>query len=81
MAELVVQLEEDVLEKLHRHADDHGRSIEEEVREILVDAVKSKDCEPVGLGTRLAAIFHGVGIDEEIGELRGYPLTPIEFDP
>ena len=51
------------------------------MREILRDAVKSEDGAPVGLGTRLAAIFHGVGIDEEIAELRGYPVVPIELDP
>ncbi len=80
MAQLLVrQLDDDVKEKLQRRARQHGRSTEEEVREILRNAVRNEG-KPVGLGTQLAAIFHGVGIDEEIPELRGYPVEPIEFD-
>jgi len=82
MAQIRVRrLDDDVMEKLQLRAQRNGHSIEEEVGEILVDAVKSEGCEPVGLGTQLAAIFHGVGVDEEIAELRGYPVIPIEFDP
>jgi antitoxin FitA len=90
MARLLIrQLDDDVKEKLELRARRNGRSAEEEVREILRDAVKSECVAPVksegsnriGLGTRLAATFRGVGIDEEIPELRGYPVIPIEFDP
>ena len=82
MAQLLVrQLDDDVKEKLQQRARNHGRSTEEEVREILRNAVRSEGGPPIGLGTRLAAIFHGVGIEEEIPELRGYPVEPIEFDP
>jgi hypothetical protein len=35
----------------------------------------------MGLGSRLAARFRGIGIEEEIPELRGYPAEPFEFDP
>ena len=79
MAQLVVQLDDDVMERLERRARRNGRSTEEEVREILRNAVKNEG-ELVGLGTRLAATFHGVGIDEEIAELRGYLFEPIEFE-
>jgi antitoxin FitA len=90
MARLVIrQLDDDVKEKLELRAHRNGRSTEEEVREILRDAVKGEGSAPVkseasttvGLGTRLAATFRGVGIEEEIPELRGYPVEPIEFDP
>ena len=82
MAQIRVrQLDDDVREKLQERARRNGRSMEEEVREILRNAVKSESSTPVGLGTQLAAIFHGVGIDEEIGELRGNPVEPIELDP
>ncbi|HXH40405.1 MAG TPA: Arc family DNA-binding protein [Thermoanaerobaculia bacterium] len=82
MAQLLVrQLDDDVKEKLQQRARSHGRSTEEEVREILRNAVKGDGGTPVGLGTRLAARFRGIGIDEEIPELRGYPVIPIEFDP
>ena len=84
MAELeVLQIDDDVMERLQRRALQHGRTAEEEVCEILRDAVKSEgDCTPIGLGTRLAETFRGVAIEEdEIQELRGYPVEPIEFDP
>jgi plasmid stability protein len=79
--QLVIKLDHDLIEKLRQSASSHDRSIDEEVREILRDSVTSEGGTPVGLGTQLAAIFHGVGIDEEISELRGYPVEPIEFDP
>jgi plasmid stability protein len=82
MGELLVdEIEQDVLEKLQERARCHGRSTKEEIRDILRNAVASENTAPVGMGTQLAEIFHGVGIDEEIPELRGYPYEPFEFDP
>jgi plasmid stability protein len=82
MAQLLVrQLDDDVKEKLQERARRNGRSTAEEVREILRNAVKSEGAPPVGLGTRLAARFRGIGLDEEIPELRGYPAEPADFDP
>ena len=82
MDQLVLDgIEDDVKEKLQERARNHGRSTEEEAREILRNAVRNKGSESIGLGTQLAAIFHGVGVEEEIPELRGYPVVPIEFDP
>ena len=82
MGELLVdELEEDVLEKLQERARCHGRSTQEEIRDILRNAVASENNAPMGMGTQLAEIFHGVGTDEEIPELRGYPYQPFEFDP
>jgi plasmid stability protein len=79
--QLVIKLDHDVIEKLRQRASSHGRSLDEEVREILRDVGTNGDSTPVGLGTQLAAIFDGVGIDEEIAELRGHPVVPIEFEP
>jgi plasmid stability protein len=83
MAQLLVrQLDDDVKEKLQKRARRHGHSTEEEVRDILRNAVRSEEGgTPIGLGSRLAAIFEGIGGDEEFPELRGYPVEPIEFDP
>ena len=82
MSELdVLQIDDDVMEKLQQRAQQHGRTAEEEACEILRDAVKSEDNKPIGLGTRLAETFRGVGIEDEIEELRGYPVEPMEFDP
>ena len=83
MAQLVVRnIEEDVKARLQKRAKKHGRSMEEEVREILRDAVKKNDKPSEGLGTRIAKRFEGIGLreGEEIQEWRGYPIRPAEFE-
>jgi plasmid stability protein len=83
MAQLVVRnLEDEVKAKLRRRAAAHGWSMEEEVRAILRDAVKEEARPKVGLGTRIAARFAGIGLrkGEEIPELRGYKIKPVTFD-
>jgi antitoxin FitA len=83
MAQLVVRnLDEEVKTRLRRRAAAHGRSMEEEVRAILRDAVKEEARPKSGLGTRIAARFAGIGLreDEEIPEFRGYPIKPPTFD-
>jgi plasmid stability protein len=83
MAQLVVRnLSQDVKTKLQRRAKRHGRSMEEEVREILRDATKSEDsAKRKGLGTRIAERFRKIGLrkGEEIPELRGFTLEPPDF--
>jgi len=82
MAQLVVRnLDEDVKAKLRRRASAHGRSMEEEVRAILRDAVKEETRPRGGLGTEIAALFRGIGLheDEDIPELRGYPVKPADL--
>ena len=76
MAQLAIQIEDDVLDKIQLRAYRSGRATEQEVLEILRDAVMNDDIKSVGLGTRLAARFHGIGIEEDIPELRGYPVKP-----
>lgn len=81
MAQLVVrQLDEDVKAKLQRRARLHGRSTEEEVREILRNAVKDEGLARRALGSRLAARFAGIGLRQEIPELRGQEVQPAELD-
>ncbi len=83
MAQLVVRnLDDDVKAKLQKRAKRHGRSTEEEVRDILRDAVKDDEKGRVGLGTQIAARFAKVGLreGEEILEQRGNPARPVEFD-
>jgi antitoxin FitA len=78
---LVRQLDDEVKEKLRLRARRHGRSTEEEVREILRNAVRTEGSEPRPLGSRLAARFAEVGLTEDIPELRGQPVQPAEFEP
>lgn len=73
MAQLVVRnLDDDVKAKLQKRARLHGRSTEEEVRDILRNAVNKDDtASGRGLGTRMASRFAEIGLDEPIPELRG----------
>lgn len=81
MAQILIrQLDEDVKQKLVRRARRHGRSTEEEVREILRNAVRDADEPPARLGSRISARFAAIGLEDEISELRGHPVRPAEFD-
>ena len=80
MAQLVVRnIEERVKVVLRRRARHHGRSMEEEVREILRNA--AHDEEPVrGLGTAISSLFAKVGLPSDIPELRGQAIQGATFD-
>ncbi|MBO0880807.1 MAG: ribbon-helix-helix protein, CopG family [Mycobacterium sp.] len=81
MAQILVrQLDDDTKAKLQRMARQHGRSTEEEVREILRNAVRDADEAPSRLGSRISARFSRVGLNEDIPELRGNPVRPAQFD-
>jgi antitoxin FitA len=82
MAQLLVRnLEDRVKARLQRRAKRNGRSMEEEVRDILRAAVKQEKKAPAGgLGTELAALFPKTGPDFQIEELRGFEIEPINFD-
>ena len=83
MAQLVVRnIEESVKTKLQRRAKRHGRSMEEEVREILRDATKDEVKNRKGLGTEIAELFRGIGLrpGEELPELRGFTIEPPDFE-
>ena len=81
MAQLVVRnLEQSVKTKLQRRAKRHGHSMEEEVRNILRDALKANKAEGEGLGTRIQRRFEGIGLlEEEIPVLRGQYARPATF--
>lgn len=80
MAQLLVRhLEDDVKAKLQSRARRHGHSTEEEVREILRNAVREEGAQ-APLGSRLAARFAGLGLTQDVPELRGEPPRPADFD-
>ena len=80
MAQFVVRnIEKEVKARLQRRASRHGRSMEEEVRDILRNAVNEQDV-AAGLGTEIASLFTKAGLDEEIPELRGHKTKPASFD-
>lgn len=82
MAQLVVRgLEDDVKAKLQQRARRHGRSTEEEVREILRNAVRDEGTMPRPLGSLLRERFAGLGLDQEMPEIRGGEPKAAEFPP
>jgi len=81
MAQLIVRnLENQIKARLQRRAKRHGLSMEEEVRDILRNALKEEDASVSGLGTEIAALFRGNGLDQEIPELRGHAVKPATFE-
>jgi plasmid stability protein len=81
MAQIVIrQLDDDVKAKLQKRARRHGRSTEEEVRDILRNAVRHEGHAPTRLGSRIAARFTRIGLEEDIAELRGQPVRPARFE-
>jgi plasmid stability protein len=81
MAQFIVRnLEEDVKARLKRRAAHYGRSMEEEVRHILRDAVKRQNQRVAKLGSRIAARFAKVGLTTDLPELRGQVPQSAEFD-
>jgi plasmid stability protein len=82
VAQFVVRnIEEGVKVQLKRRAERNGRSLEEEVRDILRDAARERKSESGGgLGTEIASMFSTIGLKEEIKELRGHKVKPARFD-
>ena len=80
MAQLVVRnIEEQVKIGLQRRARRHGRSMEQEVREILRNA--AFDQEPArGLGTAISSLFATGGLAADIPELRGQAIRGASSD-
>jgi antitoxin FitA len=81
MAQFIVRdLEDSVKARLKRRATRHGRSMEDEVRHILRDAVKDQDAKIAKLGSRMATRFAKTGLTTELPELRGQILQSMKFD-
>jgi plasmid stability protein len=81
MAQVIVrELEEVVKQGLKRRAARHGRSLEEEVREILRNAVREEQAPLTRLGSRVAARFKGKGLDTDLPELRGTEARSASFE-
>lgn len=81
MAQLIVRdIEESVKQDLKRRAARHGRSMEEEVREILRRAVREEEAPPIRLGSRIAARFRDKGLDVELPEMHGTEAQAAHFE-
>jgi len=81
MAQLVVRnIEDTVKAKLQRRARQHGRSMEEEVRDILRSAAAEDSSPTGGLGEEIAGLFTKAGFEGDIPELRGHVVKPFDFE-
>jgi plasmid stability protein len=82
MAQIIVRnLDESVKRRLRERAERRGKSMEAEARDILSNALAEAERPAVGLGTRIAALFEGIGLDGEIEEMRGEEPRPADLDP
>ena len=76
-ATVTTRLELDIHARLQTLASKHGRSLDEEVRAILEEAVRNVPAEAAseetsqeyGLGTRISALFAGTGYGFREGEV------------
>jgi plasmid stability protein len=81
MAQFVVRnVENAVKARLQRRAKRNGRSMEEELREIVRSAVNEEDVPLGGLGTEISALFSDAGFNSGIPELRGHEIEPPSFE-
>jgi antitoxin FitA len=75
MARITIRkLEDTVVQRLKERAARHGSSMEEEVRRILRNAVKSAPAQHTRLGSRSTARFTKVALEDDLPELPGQPV-------
>jgi plasmid stability protein len=77
MAQILVRnIDDETKSRLQRRAKQHGRSMEAEIRSILLDAANRPDTPLKGLGTDIARLFQriGLGPDEQIKEWKGFEV-------
>lgn len=80
MAQVIVRnIEDDVKLGLKQRASQHGWSMEEEVRQILRQAVRTAAPARTQLGSHIAARFAGAGLSEPLAELHGQTIEPMSL--
>ena len=81
MAQFVVRhIEDEVVDKLKKRAKGHARSMEDEVRHILRNAVQEGPRRVRKLGSRIAQRFQGAGLTSDLPEWRGQVAGAPDFD-
>lgn len=71
MVQLVIRnIDNAVKARLQRRARRNGRSLEDEIRDILRRAVDEETLPTGGLGSEIAGLFAKVGLEVDIPELR-----------
>lgn len=77
---IVRRIDDDLKARLKKRAEEHGVSMEEEVRIILQNALLREEPRQPGLGTRIAALFKDIEDGPELEPLPREDLKPINFD-
>ena len=81
MGQLVVRnIENTVKTQSQRRAKRHGRSMDEEVQNILRSAVREEEPLSGGLGTDISRLFMEVGLEADVSELHGHSVKPAVFE-
>ncbi|MFZ4526825.1 MAG: FitA-like ribbon-helix-helix domain-containing protein [Chlorobium sp.] len=76
---IVCNIEDDINVLLKVRATRHDWSMEEEVRQILCNAVSNVRQTRPRLGSSIASRFEGIGLTEPLPELHGNPIEPMGF--
>jgi plasmid stability protein len=76
----VRNLEDEVKVRLQLRARRHGRSTDVDLREILRNAVRDEGAQRRPLGSRLRERFAGIGLDDDLPELRGEIAQPAKLE-
>ena len=80
MAQILIRnLDEAVKAKIRERARRHGRSTEEEARQILRSAVDEGGGPPEPLGRRIGGYFKDAWLESEVPELRGHAAKPADL--
>jgi len=80
MTELVIRIDDAVMARLQRRAQEDGRSLEDQIHDILRRAVEQKPLPRGRLGSEIAALFTRVGLESDIPELRGCTVKHLSRD-
>jgi len=67
---LVRNLDETVKSRLQKRAKNNGHSVEQEIRDILRNAVTDEEKPRKGLGTEIAELFRGIELEKPIPNLK-----------
>ena len=80
MASMTIRnLEDRVKTRLRIQAAEHGRSMEEEAREILANALAAEAKQTVGIGTAIRRRFAPLG-GVDLPEIKRGPMRPVDLD-
>ncbi len=80
MAQVVVRnLDEEIKKRLKQRADEHGISMEAEIRLILASTLKESKPISKGLGSRITSRFADHSLEQPLPELHSQDICPLDL--